>query len=312
MSTLIRGINFGRVWDASGVRGLSGEGYWFHKLPFGPRFVGQTLVTKTCTVAPRVYPRKVIIKFLGGYALNSVRLANPGVRALFESGKWQELKRPFLISFGQVAPSPIERKRELITFLVFLNKYLPELHAPVGLQINYSCPNLGLSERDLVPEVLRDLDLVERFEIKKLPVVLKFTVLLPIESAKRISEHPRCDGLCISNTLPWGALPDRINWRQLFGTDVSPLAEFGSGGLSGAPLLPLVLEWLQAARKAGIEKHINAGGGILTEHHAQWLFSAGADSVFLGSVAFLRPWRVQKIISNLNTHYLPDWHTFPR
>ncbi|QQR79249.1 MAG: hypothetical protein IPJ68_03380 [Candidatus Moraniibacteriota bacterium] len=68
------------------------------------------------------------------------------------------------------------------------------------------------------------------------------------------------------------------------------------GGLSGRPLLPLVEDWVRRARRAGFEDHINAGGGILHPKDVNRLRKAGADSVSIGSVATLRPWRLRAII----------------
>src|SRR3989338_1556485 len=51
----LRGVHFGPVLDASGVRGFFGEGYWHHRYckPFGLRFDGATFVAKTTTLLPR-------------------------------------------------------------------------------------------------------------------------------------------------------------------------------------------------------------------------------------------------------------------
>ena len=123
--------------------------------------------------------------------------------------------------------------------------------------------------------------------------------MAPVEAAHEISTYPNCDALCISNTIPYGQLPDRIPWEKLFGSalkEESPLAKYG-GGLSGKLLLPLLLEWIRAARKRDITKPINAGGGILSLPDAISVFEdlgSGNDSISLGSIAFLRPWRVKK------------------
>jgi dihydroorotate dehydrogenase len=79
---------------------------------------------------------------------------------------------------------------------------------------------------------------------------------------------------------------------------VSPLEErgFSAGGLGGAPLLPLVADWVKRVRVAGFTKHINAGGGVLCANDVDTLADAGADSVFLGSIAMLRGWRVRSAI----------------
>jgi len=129
----------------------------------------------------------------------------------------------------------------------------------------------------------------------------KFNVSAPIWAVREITNDPNCDAICISNTIHWDDLPkvgiDRV---KLFDTDVSPLAEFGGGGLSGKPLLSLVVKWVCMARLAGIEKPINAGGGILSPNGVNRLYWASASSLFIGSVANLRPWMVQKIIRKAN------------
>ena len=132
------------------------------------------------------------------------------------------------------------------------------------------------------------------------PLIPKFNVLLPPERAVEIANNKYCDAICVSNTIPWGELPDKINWVRLFNRSKSPLARrFGEnvkGGLSGKPLLPLVHEWVCKARDAGMYKPINAGGGILHPDDVEYLRAAGASSVFVGSVVMLRPWRVRSII----------------
>jgi dihydroorotate dehydrogenase len=185
------------------------------------------------------------------------------------------------------------RLEELSAFITLLARYLPNFNAPVGLQINYSCPNVGLhlDWNDLLCEVGEGLSIASRLGI---PLMPKFNVTLPPEVARTIGDHPLCDALCISNTIPYGQLPDRIRWEKYFGS-VSPLTQYGGGGLSGKPLLPLLLEWLTAIRELGFEKPINAGGGILSLTDARNVLDTGADSIFLGSIAFLRPWRVRKI-----------------
>ncbi|HTM68846.1 MAG TPA: HisA/HisF-related TIM barrel protein [Candidatus Binatia bacterium] len=305
----LRGIDFGPVLDASGVRGFFGEGYAHHALwkPFGLSFEGSTFVAKTTTLGPRegnmplgadlrpkeLVPRCVIAKPLKGVALNAVGLSGPGAKALLETGRWQARTEPFFISFMSVAPSAAARQRELEDFICLCMEHLGGFQAPVGLQLNFSCPNVGIDPSRLIEEVAWAL---RTASLPRVPLMPKFNVLLPPEAAAEIAGLPACDALCVSNTLPWGALPDRIDWQGLFGSATSPLAHLGGGGLSGAPLLPLTGAWVRAARAAGVRKPINAGGGILRAADVDTLLDAGADSVFIGSMAILRPWRVARAI----------------
>lgn len=312
---ILRGIDFGNVLVGSGTQGFFGEGYPFHKIlnPFGLNFEGSTFVAKTTTLRPRlgnlplkedgitpkelfpkcikVYPRK-------GIVLNAVGLSGPGAEFLFKDCRWQKIKKPFFISFMAVGESFEMRYLETINFAILFKKFLPYFNAPVGLQVNGSCPNVKIDALKPADEMKKMLEVLSAYV--SIPLAPKINVLMSVETAKEIADDPNCDALCVSNTIPWGALPDKINWRELFGTDVSPLAEFGGGGMSGKPLLPIVAEWIADARKIGITKPINVGGGILSPDGVNVLESAGASSVSVSSVAILRGWRVGKIIRRAN------------
>ena len=319
----LRGIDFGPVWGASGVQGWFGEGYRFHHWwgPLGPRFDGMTFVSKTTTLnaregnmaltgpsklpgfagwqPKRLVPKCVKVYPFKGMVVNSVGLSGPGAQALFDAGKWQERKTPFLLSFMSVAPTPEERLNELIAFRDLLLDYVPTMRAKLALQINFSCPNVGLDPSALTAEIQTALDL---FADMGVPIVPKFNTKVPIEVALETAEHPCCDAICVSNALPWSvAFPDRK----------SPLAHLGGGGVSGAPLFKHVEWWVGEARAEGLDLPLNVGGGILARRDVLALCQAGLDfardSIFLGSVAILRPWRVADLISL--AHTLKKIHT---
>lgn len=306
----LRGINFGPVWGASGVQGFFGEGYWFHVLLklVGLVFHGMTFVAKTTTYLKQLgnmamntdgitpahwFPDCVVTRLRSGAALNAIGLSGPGVQALLDTGRWQTRTEPFFISFMSVAPTSGERLGEVRAFAEMLEDRLPEFHPGVlGLQWNVSCPNVGVHSEDLVNEVSNGLDMLGGLGI---PVLVKLSVTVSVSIACEIGKHPACDGVVVSNTIPWKVVDPALK-MQLFGSERSPLEKYNGGGLSGAPLLPLVIKWVKGARALGFTKHINAGGGILHPEHVSQLFEAGADSVFLGSIAFLRPWRVRACI----------------
>jgi len=306
----LRGIEFGNVLGASGLQGFFGEGYWFHRLPWplGPRFKGLTFVAKTTTLhphkgnmpltkqfTPREFkPRCIWVNLFQGITLNAVGLSGPGFEALLETGKWQRRTEPFFISLMAIGTTKKERLKELGEFVNTLKPHLQTFKAPLGIQINFSCPNVGLDSQELINEIHDALNIMTLLNVVLVP---KFSVSMPVEAALEISKHPACDALCISNTIPFGALPEKINWSAYFPSGTSPLQEFRGGGLGGKPLLKLVVEWVYTARKAGITIPVIAGGGILSFRNATLLHWAGASSVFIGSIAMLRPWRVQGIIS---------------
>lgn len=325
----LRGIEFGNVFNASGARGFFGEAYWFHKWWkfFGLDFTGSTFVAKTTTLLPRkgnmllgpdnqpldAVPDCIVVKPWKGVALNAVGLSGPG--ALTLTHRWADTgfakvldgvlwtaPEKFMLSFMSIAPTVTERLRETLAFsLMVANVVAAHGRDRVALQVNFSCPNVGRDlgkYADLADEIRQTLSIMEPLGIA---LLIKVNALFPPDVVRDVVEgHQACDGVIVSNTIPWGSLPDKIDWKGLFGSDVSPLAKYGGGGLSGKPLLPLVHDWIIQARMAGVKKNIVGGGGILSGDDAYRLLDAGADAVELGSVAFLRPWRVHKIIEAVN------------
>lgn len=316
---ILKGINFGPVWDASGVRNFDGRGWWYHKFLWfvGLMFGGSTFVAKTTTLNPRLgtkldpggnmplkkdgktpkkwFPDCVVVRWWSGAALNAVGLSGPGLFRLLK--EWFSITQPFMISYMSVKEEPEDRLREAEVFARTLANERTKFKAKFGLQINLSCPNVGTKLRtteEFVQEAHGVLELFSR--MLGVPLIVKLSVTTPVATARLIAEHPMCDAICVSNTIPWGWNPDMIDWKWIFGTTVSPLAKYGGGGMSGAPLLPFVETWVTEAQAIGFPKPINAGGGILSKKDALRLLNAGASSIFLGSVAFLRPWRVRGII----------------
>lgn len=249
-------------------------------------------------------PWCIIVDFLRATILNKVGLSGHGARWLLQQGHWQKRKEPFFISFMSVASSSEDRLRELREFVTILQGYLHDFAAPVALEINLSCPNVGLHQgaADEAREMLKIA------AILGIPVGIKINIEMDPAEAKLITDDPLCDFLTVSNTIPFGHLADKIDWLELFGTIISPLegrGGKGGGGLSGAPLLPLVVDWLKQARAIGITKPIIAGGGVLKWRDVQTLYDAGASMVSLGSIFILRPWRVQGCIDFAN-YYGPQ------
>jgi dihydroorotate dehydrogenase len=319
----------GPVLDASGVRNFFDEHryrYMIHRIydsvvP-GSSFKGSVLVAKTTPLHPRdgnmplilenlqpqdSIPKCIYLDFRRGLMLNAVGLSSPGAAYLFGLGKWQSMTEPMWVSFMAVENTVEKRLEELRKFVKLFIKHLPEFRGPVGLQINFSCPNVGLHGRghdELIAEIKASLEIAAEIAI---PVMVKLSVTFPARFAKEVATHECCCGICISNTVPWRTPGLGIDWDGLFGPNkLSPLQRhcfpwwkeplIQPGGLSGKPLLPLVLAWIHEARQNGFVKHVNGGGGIMHPRHVDLMKDVGADSIFFGSVATLRPYYLASII----------------
>lgn len=306
---IVRGVDFGHVLNSSGARGFFGEGYWFHRCVPGLNYRGSTFVAKTTTLeeragnmplGPRWRPRElapkcIVVKPFKGVTLNSVGLSGPGIRPLLHAWNWNDPGQPWMISLMSVRDTPVGRAEEILRMAEAINEM--KLPSYVGIQLNLSCPNVGLDPAALVEDAATQVD---SLSLLGRPLFLKVNVLFPVASVVSLSRLSAVDGFIVSNTIPWGKLHGDIDWKGLFGSEISPLAHIGGGGLSGRPLLPLVTGWVRSARELGFRKAIVGGGGILSVSDAAQMIVSDVDAIELGSVSILRPWRVASIIKYAN------------
>lgn len=314
---MINNIDFGPVWGMSGLFNFYGQGWPYHRFLkiIGVNFKGVTLVSKTVTLLPRpgnmplnknlmpveLIPKSVYLNFWHGYALNAVSLSGPGAEEILSSTELKKKTEPFQLSFMSVAETEEERLKEFDGFISILLREFPKYKTQIGLQLNVTCPNTENHNPEL-QEIITMLDICATLVEKGIAIILKISVEMPIQNILTLGAHKNCHAIATSNTVNFGNLPEKINWEKLF-PNGSPLLKRNlniakPGGLSGAPLLPLVIEQIRALRKAGFAKHINGGGGILYKRDVDKLKNAGADSISIGSVAFLRPLAIPGIIKH--------------
>ncbi len=310
----IHEIDFGTCWVQSGTLNFYGQGWPYHKLLkiFGINFKRMTFVSKTTTLSPRggnmplkrdlmpeeLFPKSIHINYKHSCALNAVSLSGPGAKVILGADELHNMKIPFQLSFMSVAKTADERLEEFRAFRRILLDEKINFLAPIGLQVNVSCPNTGHDNPDF-KEILTMLDMCDVLAAAGIAIIPKVSVEMPIENIIAFGEHRNCHAITTSNTVPFGKLPKKIDWDYLYPKG-SPLLKRSlltplAGGLSGAPLLPLVIEQVQILRAMGFKKHINAGGGVLYKEDPEKLHEAGANSISLGSIAFLNPFAIGKI-----------------
>ncbi|MFZ2803715.1 MAG: hypothetical protein WA001_00675, partial [Patescibacteria group bacterium] len=282
----------GFVMNSSGVLEFFGDGYPYHRyLPWSlADWSNSTFVAKTTTLMPRegfmpmaedgvtpreFVPRCIIVKPWGGHVLNAVGLSGPGAPALVAVGKWQARIEPFVISFMAVGKERNDRMQEWLGFLSVIAGACKDFHSRFAIEINVSCPNVGLDQAELADEIEQMLDIGERLGV---PLIVNVNLLFPPKLAASISRHKNCAAVSQSNSVPWGAFPERIPWKRLFGSMTSPLEKrgFAAGGYSGPYALPILLNWIRDARYAYEGKRwLIAGGGIQSPDDAEVVMRTG-------------------------------------
>lgn len=334
---LLRDIPFEPVSNASGGRNFFGEAYWFHGAwgaataparllgrRIGLSYEGANFVAKTTTLKERpgnmplrpnstqprelLKPRCIVVKFGHNAVLNKVGLSGWGLEWLLNQGLWQQRTQPFFLSYMTTGKETVDKLSDAEDFGRALAPRLSAFRTRIALEVNFSCPNVhhgGGDQDELLTEVLNTLDVLSAL-LRDVPLVPKFSVELNPALAVKIAQHPACDALVVSNTVPWGMYPHRIDWHGIFGVHESPLKDLsgpGGGGLSGAPVFPLMCDWLHRARYAGVKKPIIACGGILSPEDVRTVKDAGASAIEVGSASILCPWRVQGIIDEARRRF---------
>jgi dihydroorotate dehydrogenase len=322
----LRGIEFGNSFAASGSRGFFGEGYWHHGifkwlLP-GFDFSGSTFIAKTTTVLDRMplpeekgkgwgnlplnlktwkpiewFPDCIKVSLLKGEALNAVSLTGPGAQSLFESGRWQKIQNPIVISFMAIGQTQEERINETVMFCNIFKKHLHSFSAPVALQVNISCPNTQHNTAELANNVMGQLEITKDLGIA---VGLKINVLTLVEIMQKAANSGLCDFLEIPNTLPFGKMPGRVDWERKY-SNKSPLAKYGGGGYSGLENFQLALEWIKNARNQGIRIPIICGG-VSCKEDVEKAKRFGADAVAFARITMtpFHAWKIKGIIEKAN------------
>lgn len=316
----LRGINFPPICTASGASGFfSPKEYWYHRFwsPWkatGLTFKGMGTTAKTMTMLPTkgnmpmqpdgITPKEwmpdcIVVRPLQAVVLNSVGLANPGAASLLSRNIWQQRNGgPFRISFmapikqGESTSDRLDQYREFTDLLL---RHQPRTwRSFIGLELNGSCPNTGGDPSHIVNEMGQALDITRKLRI---PLLCKFSATVPVTAVAEIAAHPECDAITMSNTILWGQLPDQINWKRLFGTEVSPLVLLGGGGLSGWPLRKIVRRWIEEAADSNFPKPISVCGGINSAEAVQESCSIPlVKECQIGTAGMLYPWRMRRII----------------
>ena len=310
---------FGPVFVGAGALNFFGQGWpihQFYKSFRGFDFTGSTFISKTVTFPSRmikpgeegkgrgnlvlnpvtlqpeeIKPDCIKTYFLSGDILNAIGLSGPGAKILFEMEEWQKITQPFGISFEATGGSKWQRLYEAKRFTEIFKKHLPSFRAPVFLEVNTSCPSLENCSVSLIEESAEHLEITSLLGI---PQGIKINALTPHKSVKYVINSGFCNFIDIPNSLPFGSLPEKINWRKKFGK-VSPLARYGGGGYSGQINFELAAEWTKKARRKGIDIPIILGG-VFSKKDVHIAKKAGANAISFARVTLLRPWRVKGII----------------
>lgn len=243
------------------------------------------LVTKAVSLAPRSGARAPRVSDFPGGMINAIGLANPGVEVVRDTElPWLATHLRAAKVLVNVVGSAVEDFAEVIT-------RLDEPAGVAGYELNVSCPNVkaGGMEFGADREVLRTL--IERARAATArPLVIKLSpTLTDLAGTAQVAADAGADAITLTNTLP-GLVIDVETRRPRIG--------FGSGGVSGPPLLPVgVLATWRVSRVVSLP--IIGLGGVSRGDHAVQYIMAGATLVGVGTAGMVDPRAPERIVAEL-------------
>ncbi|MFN8579823.1 MAG: dihydroorotate dehydrogenase [Gemmatimonadaceae bacterium] len=243
------------------------------------------IVTKAVSMEPRAgAPAPRVGEFHGGM-INAVGLANPGVDVVRQDAlPWLSTHVTGARVLVNVVGSRTEDFAEVVGSL--------DGEAGLdGFELNVSCPNVKAGGLEFGAD-LSTLDAVVRGARARTaaPLFVKLSPTLPdIARAAQAAMDAGATGLTLTNTLP-GLVIDPERRRPIIG--------FGSGGVSGAALLPaaVLATWrVHRATKAPII----GVGGVASANDALQFLMAGASAVGIGTAALRDPRIPERVVRDL-------------
>lgn len=239
-----------------------------------------TLEARSGNASPRV------AEYDGGM-LNSIGLANAGLETVkSEKLPWLAAHIKHAHVFINVAGKTVEEFSRII-------KALDDEAGFLGYELNVSCPNVKeggtyfSSRADLLEAAVSSA----RAATTK-PLLVKLAPNVPdIGSMAVVAADAGADGLTLINTIP-GLLFD-VHSR-------APVLGAGSGGVSGASILPVGVHAVAQARRRVSIPLVGVGGIRSAEDVVQYLL-AGASLVQLGTATFADPRAPARVLSDLKS-----------
>ena len=233
--------------------------------------------TRSGNAAPRV------AEFPGGM-LNSVGLANPGVRRV------REEYLPWL--------SRLRRAQVLVNVVGFTAEEYADVIGELegtggiaGFELNLSCPNTHAGGIEFGADRTSVHRIISLCRVRtRLPLIAKLSPVLPdIGGMALVARDAGADAISAVNTMP----------GLLYSSNGTARLGNGNGGVSGPGLLPIgTLAVSRIVERIGSTPVIGVGGIRSADDVRQYL-KAGASLVAIGTAALADPHLPGRIVSAL-------------
>ena len=243
------------------------------------------IITKSVTLNPREGNKPPRIAETSSGMLNSIGLANLGVKR-FCLEKLEYLNKLNTNVIINIAGSTEDE------YIEVLEKLESEDSNHIGYEINISCPNIkkGGMEFGVDPLMTEKLTSKLRKLTKKIIIMKLSPNVTSIESIAKAAEYSGADAVSAINTVV-GMGVDIKTFKTKLYTNI--------GGLSGPAIKPIAIANVHKIYKS-ISIPIIGIGGIASANDVIEFILAGADSVQIGTLNYRNPNIGIEIINDLN------------
>ena len=244
------------------------------------------LITKAVSVDRRHGARAPRVAEFEGGMINAIGLANPGM----EEVRAEHL--PWLAANLRRAKVVVNVVGNQVEEFATVVSTLDDSPAVSGYELNVSCPNVkagglefGADPRSLAEVVARSRDSTRK------PIFVKLSpTLQDIGMSALTAADAGADGISVVNTLP-GLVIDTDTRKPALG--------FGTGGVSGAGLMPVGVLATYKVAKAVKLPVIGVGGIAKATDIIQYII-AGASLVAVGTAVMQEPRLAVKLVHDLD------------
>ena len=243
------------------------------------------LITKAVSVERRHGARAPRVAEFEGGMINAVGLANPGMEEVHATHlPWlaENLRRAKVLV--NVVGNQVEEFGTVVSML-------DDSPAVSGYELNVSCPNVkaGGMEFGADPRSLAEVVTRARRATRKAVFVKLSPTLQDIAASARTAADAGADGISVVNTLPGLVINTETR---------TPALGFGTGGVSGAGLMPVGVLATYKVAKAVKLPVIGVGGIAKATDIIQYII-AGATLVAVGTAVMQQPRLAERLVNDL-------------
>lgn len=243
------------------------------------------LVTKAVSLVPRPGAKSPRVSDFPGGMINAIGLANPGVAVV------RDVELPWLATHLRRARVLVNIVGNAVEDFAEVIAQLGDAPGVAGYELNVSCPNVKAGGMEFGADrvVLHSLITRARHATTRALLVKLSPTLPDLPGTAQVVADAGADAITLTNTMP-GLVVDVETRRPRIG--------FGSGGVSGPPLLPVGVLATWRVSRAVTLPIIGLGGVSRAEHALQYIM-AGATLVGVGTAGMVDPRAPERIVAGL-------------